>query len=135
MWLDRLKDLRKEAGNPPYKHIASKADMPERTVTRIFSGETENPTIDNLLKIVNVLGGTPDEIFADTMAVIGRVSFSEHQAELDRLNGELSLAHAENAVLEERAAALTKENEILRLKLEHKEEIIALHNYYINLKN
>ena len=38
-------------------------------------------------------------------------------------------------VLKNKIAALTAENDLLRLKLEHKEEIISLHNYYNKLKS
>ncbi len=131
MWLDNLIELRAEKGNPPYKHIAKEANMPERTVTRIFSRETENPSVENLYKIVNVLGGSLDDILAGTKAVIGRTNLAELEAEVERLTAELDLANAENVVLQKRAADLTTENDILRLKLEHKDELLALHNYYI----
>ena len=36
--------------------------------------------------------------------------------------------------MKDKVVALTAENDVLRLKLEHKEEIIALHNYYIKMK-
>jgi hypothetical protein len=98
--------------------------------------------VENLRKIVvDALGGSLDDVLADTKAVVGGLNLAEMQAELDRLNGEaerlngeLTLANAENAVLNSKIAALTAENDILRLKLEHKEELIALHNYYIKLK-
>ena len=41
-------------------------------------------------------------------------------------------AHFEH--LRRQAEALTAENDILRVKLEHKEELLALHNYYIKTK-
>jgi transcriptional regulator with XRE-family HTH domain len=131
MWLDNLIELRAANGNPPYKHIAQKVNMPERTVTRIFSGETENPSVENLYKIVNALGGSLDDILAGTKVVIGRTNLAELEAEVERLTNELDLANAENAVLQDKAANLTAENDILRLKLEHKDELLALHNYYI----
>ena len=90
--------------------------------------------MDYLIKIVNTLDGSLDDIFADTKAVVGRTNLAELQADIDRLTSELTLANAENAVLTDKAAALAAENDILRLKLEHKEEIIALHNYYIKMK-
>lgn len=149
MWLENLRDLRKEKGSPPYKQIADKAEVPERTVTRIFSGETESPNVETLRKIVvKALGGSLDDIFADTKVVVGRADVVILQTEVEklsgelavlradaeRLNGELALASAENAVLNSKITALTAENDILRLKLEHKEELIALHNYYIKMK-
>lgn len=133
MWLDNLKEL-KTAKGMSAKQIAERTNLPERTVTRIFSGETPNPYADTLRRIVTVLDGSLDGIFADTKVVVGGSNLADLQAEVERLNSELTLANAENAVLQDKAAALAAENDILRLKLEHKEELLALHNYYIKMK-
>lgn len=147
MWLEKLKEFR-TASKLTNKQIAEKEGMPERTVARIFSGETESPSVENLRKITRALGCSLDDIFEDTKVVVGRVDIVVLQAEverlssdlerlnsdLERLNGELALASAENAVLNSKITTLTAENDILRLKLEHKEELIALHNYYNKVK-
>lgn len=130
MWLDNLKELKKAKGMSA-KQIAEQTNLPERTVNRIFSGDTENPYVDTLHRIVTVLGGSLDGILADTKVVVGGTDLADLQTEVDRLTSELTLANAENAMLRDKVANLTAENDILRLKLEHKEEIIALHNYYI----
>lgn len=134
MWLDNLKDLKKEKGMS-VKQIAEATNLPERTVSRIFSGDTDNPYVDTLHRIVSVLGGSLDSILADTKMVVGDSNLITLQADVDRLNGELTIISAENAVLKDKVVNLTAENDILRLKLEHKEEIIALHNYYIKQKS
>jgi transcriptional regulator with XRE-family HTH domain len=134
MWLDNLKELKKEKGMSA-KQIAEATNLPERTVSRIFSGDTDNPYVDTLHRIVTVLGGSLDGILADTKVVVGGSDLITLQADVDRLNGELAIASAENAMLKDKVAVLTAENDILRLKLEHKEEIIALHNYYIKLRS
>lgn len=134
MWLDNLKELKKEKGMSS-KQIAEMTNLPERTVIRIFSGDTDNPYVDTLHRIVSVLGGTLDMIFADTKVVVGNTNLVSLQAEVERLSGEYVLLNAENSMLKDKVANLTAENEILRLKLEHKEEIIALHNYYIKLRS
>lgn len=135
MWLENLRELRKEKGSPPYKQIAEKSSVPERTVTRIFSGETENPGVEHLRDIVvKALGGSLDDIFADTRAVVGRMNLAELQAEVDRLNGEVDRLNGEVAVYAADVESLIAENGILRLKLEHKEELLAVHNHYIKMK-
>ena len=133
MWLDRLKELKKEK-NVTAKWIAEETNLPERTVSRIFSGDTPNPYADTLHRIVSVLGGSLDSILADTKMVVGDSNLAALQADVDRLNGELALLNAENAVLKGKVNSLTFENDLLRLKLEHKEEIISLHNYYNKMK-
>lgn len=132
MWLENLKELKKKTGMTS-KQIAEETKLPERTVVRIFSGDTDNPYVDTIHRIVSVLGGSLDSIFADTKTVVGNTSLATLQTELDKITAENGLLTAENNVLKEKVSVLTSENDLLRMKLEHKEEIIALHNYYIKL--
>lgn len=129
MWLDNLKELKKGKGMT-VKQIAEATNLPERTVTRIFSGDTDNPYVDTLHRIVSVLGGSLDSILADSKAVVGNTDLTTLQADFDRLNSEFALLSAENSVLKDKIVNLTAENDLLRMKLEHKEEIISIHNYY-----
>ena len=133
MWLDNLKQLKKEKGMTS-KQIADETNLPERTVNRIFSGDTDNPYVDTLHRIVSVLGGSLDSILADTKVVVGNANLITLQADIDKLNADLTMLSAENSMLKDKVTNLTAENEILRMKLEHKEEIISLHNYYNKLK-
>ena len=139
MWLDNLKELKKEKGMTN-KSIAEATNLPERTVTRIFSGDTDNPYVDTLNRIVAVLGGSLDDILADSKVVVGSKNLAVLQdevnklnVELERITAELGIANAEIAVLKDKNITLTAENDILRMKLEHKDEIISLHNYYMKL--
>ena len=141
MWLDIIKERRKELGYS-YKYIAEETKFPERTVARIFSGETKYPSVDRLYPIVVVLGLSLDDVLADSQSVLGGKNYialhEENEtliAEVERLNSELALVNAENAVLKDKVGVLNAENDMLKLKLEHKEEIISLHNYYIKLKS
>ena len=141
MWLDIIRERRKELGYT-IKYISQETLLPERTVSRIFSGETPSPYADTLKRITDILGLSLDETLADTKSVIGGKNYIALQEEnttltneVERLNGELALSYAENSVLKDKIGVLTSENDILRLKLEHKEEIISLHNYYIKLKS
>ena len=129
MWLENLKELKKTKGMTS-KQIADETNLPERTVKRIFSGETDNPYVDTLHRIVTVLGGSLDDILADTKVVIGHKTLVDLHENLEDVKTERELIVAENAALKASVAALTAENEILRLKLAHKEELLALHDYY-----
>ena len=42
-----------------------------------------------------------------------------------------TLLKAENAVMKDRIVSLSSENDLLRIKLELKEEIIAVHKFYM----
>ena len=133
MWLDRLIELKKKAGMSS-KQIAEGTLMPERTITRIFHGETDSPTITTLIPIINFLGGSFDEIFADTKAVVSDHSIVTLQENVDAIAAERDLVIAENAMLKEKVCVLTTENELLKREIMHKDEIIALHNYYNKIK-
>lgn len=129
MWLENLKELKKTKGLSS-KQIAEKTNIPEKTVSRIFSGDTPNPYVDTLHRIVTALGGSLDDILADTKVVVGDTKLADLNETVDVVTAELDLVTAENAVLKDKVAALSAELDLLRLKLEHKDEIIALHNYY-----
>lgn len=129
MWLDNIKELKKQTGMT-VKQIAEKTNLPERTVNRIFSGDTENPYVDTLHRIVTVLGGRLDDILADTKVVVGDKNLAILQESIDAITAERDLIVAENAILKDKVTTLTNENEMLKMQLMHKEEIIALHNYY-----
>ncbi len=133
MWLDNLKELKKKTGMST-KQIADKTNLPERTVVRIFSGDTDNPYVDTLHRIVTVLGGSLDDILADTKVVVATESLVEVKETANVIEAERDLITAENAILKDKVATLTAENELLKMEIKHKDEIIALHNYYNKLK-
>jgi transcriptional regulator with XRE-family HTH domain len=140
-WLDNLKELKKNA-NTKACAIAAGTGLPERTVVRIFNGETDNPSISTLIPIVNFLGGSLDELFADTKAVVGNKKMSELQENLDALIAENAtliaerdFAVAETALCKEEVKALNAKIDLLTMQLTHKDELLALHNYYNKLKH
>jgi transcriptional regulator with XRE-family HTH domain len=134
MWLDNLKELKKEKGMSA-KQIAEKTKLPERTVSRIFSGDTDNPYVDTLHRIVTVLGGSLDDILADTKMVVGEKNLVTLQADVEVITAERDLTIAENSILKDKVAALTAENDMLKKEIKHKDEIIAIHNYYNKLNS
>lgn len=133
MWLENLKELKRAKGMST-KQIAEVTKLPERTVIRIFSGDTDNPYVDTLHRIVSVLGGSLDDILADTKVVVATESYVEVKENADVMEAERDLITAENAILKDKLVTLTAELDMLRLQLKHKDEIIALHNYYNKLK-
>ena len=142
MWLENLKEL-KEKTRMSSKQIADMTSLPERTVSRIFSGDTDNPYVDTLHRIVTVLGGSLDDILADTKAVVATESLKEVKENANVVEAERDLATAENDALKEKIAELEKEKAILQDKVDAlrdkvdtlKDEIIATHNYYIKLRS
>jgi transcriptional regulator with XRE-family HTH domain len=133
MWLDNIKELKKAKGMSS-KQIAEATNLPERTVIRIFSGDTDNPYVDTLHRIVTVLGGSLDDILADTKVVVGEKNLATLQEDVDTVTAERDLIIAENTILKDKVATLTAENEMLKMQLMHKDELLALHNYYNKIK-
>ena len=141
MWLEILIEARDELGYSN-RYIAEQSNISEKTVTRLFSRATKAPPIDTVQRIASVLNVSLDELFAESRSVVGGKHYIELQEEneiltkeVERLNSEFALVNAENAVLKDKVVSLSAENDILRLKLEHKEELLSLHNYYIKLKS
>lgn len=129
MWLDNLKELKKKTGMSS-KQIADKTNLPERTVCRIFSGETDHPYADTLDIIVKALGYDLGDIFADTKVVVATDDLVEIKDSVGVVEAERDLILVENEMLKAKNAALTTENELLKKELQHKDELLALHNYY-----
>ena len=134
LWLINLREMKK-ASNLSTKQIIEKTNLPERTVTRIFSGETDHPRIDTIYIIVKALDGTLNDVFADTNIVVASENLVEIKENVDIVTAERDLIVAENAMLKDKVTALTTENELLKMQIMHKEELLALHNYYNKLKH
>ena len=117
MWLDNLKELKKRTGMTA-KAIALRANLPDKTVENILAGTVRNPRIDTIRQIVTALGGSLDEIFAESGAVIGDQKLAKLQEERDALVIDLAGARSE-------ITSLRTENQLLQLKLDHKDEIIS----------
>ena len=132
MWLDNLKELKKKTGMS-IKQIGDKAHLPEKTVNRILAGETDHPRIDTLVLIVEAMGGKMNEIFADTNVVVATESLIGIKETANVVEAENSVISAKNDMLETKVAALTMECELLKKELHHKEELLAVHNFYTKL--
>ena len=137
MWLDNLKELKKKTGMSS-KQIAEKTNMSERTISRIFSGDTDAPRMDTLRDIVYALGGSMDDLLAETDFRLPTPQIETLKKEIESLLSTIEEMSANEArlkaeitILKEKNAALVSENDVLRLKLEYEDRIIALHNYYI----
>lgn len=139
-WLINLVEL-KNRTDISLKQIAEKENLSEKSVSNVFFGKSKNPGVDLIRRIIHALGGTWNEIFGESGAVIGGQDLVALQTEVDRLTDEvalltssLNIANLDLAVQKEKVVALENENKLLCLKLEYEEKIIALHDYYNKLK-
>jgi transcriptional regulator with XRE-family HTH domain len=129
MWLENLQELKKRSGMT-VKQIAEKTGMSERTITRILSGETERPYVDTLDIIVKALGYDLGYIFAATKVIVATDDLVKIKEYADVVEAERNLAQVENDMLKAKMSALTTEIELLKNEIQHKDELLALHNYY-----
>lgn len=133
MWLDNLKELKKSTGMSA-KQIAEKTKLPERTVNRILSGDTDNPYVDTLHRIVSVLGGSLDDILADTKVIVTTETLAEVKENAEAMEAEKDLALAELEMLRAKVTAQELEITLLKERLQHKEELLAVYKYFTKTK-
>lgn len=131
MWLDNLKELKK-GSNMTLEQIAEKSKVPESTVKRVFSGKNES-SASTLFRIVDAMGGSLDDILSDTSAVIAPAELVEIKEVAEVVEAERDVALIQNEMLEPKIKALEMEIALLKKDLQHKDELLAVHNYYISL--
>ena len=129
MWLENLKELKKVKGMTT-KQIADATKIPEGTIKRIFSGDTEDPYVTTIHRIVTVLGGSLDHVLAETDAVLAPVSIVEVKETVVNAEAERDLIAIENERLKTDNARLNTEIELLKKEISHRDELLALHSYY-----
>lgn len=129
MWLENLKELKKKTGMSS-KQIAEKTRLPERTVNRIFAGESDHPYADTLDLIAKAMGYDLGDVFSETKVIVATEELVEIKEAVDIVEAERDLTIAENEMLKAKNAAQATEIELLKKELQHKEELLALHNYY-----
>ena len=129
MWLDNLKELKKKTGMST-RQIAEKTTIPERTINRILAGESDHPYADTLDLIVKAMGYDLGDIFSDTKVVVATDELVGIKEAVDVVEAERDLIVVENEMLKTKITALNTELELLKKELAHKEELLAVHNFY-----
>ena len=134
MWLDNLRQIKQDSGMKTAE-IAERAKLPERTVRRVLKGETDSPYLDTLHRIADALGTTLNDIFADTNAIVGGKEVAALHEELEAAKTVQQAMLAEIELLQKQIKDATSEIDFLRRELQHKEELLAVHNYYTKIKS
>lgn len=138
MWLDKLNEMKKTTGTRT-KFLAEQMHRSERTISRMLSGEA-SIDMNELQTMVSLMGGALEDIFdgsdfklpnSETNSL--RKEIEAMTKKIEELEAVIALLKAENDVLLAKNNALTAESDVLRLTLSHKDEIIALHNFYNKL--
>lgn len=139
MWLDKIIEEKRKK-NITTKMMAEKSRIPEQTITRILTKKTEFPRIDTVLDLGASVGLTARDLFDETTSVVGDKSITVLQEELDRVNAafaalqsDMTAISTDYAMLKSTNDDLRHENDILRIKLECKDELIRLYNRYTTI--
>ena len=137
MWHENLLDIINKSGLTK-QQIAERGNLPYETVKRVISGVTNNPYIETLDRFAIALDCTLSDILVGTKAVVGNEKMPQMQEEIDALTEENTTLTAEkevlvaqNTILEDKVKTLSAEIDLLKMQLTHKEELLAIHNYYI----
>ena len=130
MWRERIIEAKKALKISTETISKRTLHIPERTIIRLLNGETDNPRIDTVLEIGAAVGLSPQDLFCETNWVLGDKDLATLQAELEVVKTERDLLETQNSMLNDKVTTLNKEIEFLKMKIDHQDEIIKLHNHY-----
>ena len=101
----------------------SKLGLPEETVSRFLSSKAHDAHMSTFLDVCEAVELKPYEAFMDAITAAQFKLFLETRlSDIDNA--------AELEMLRAKAAAQEAEIALLKEKIQHKDEIIAIHNYY-----
>lgn len=134
MWLESINKKIAEKGLT-YKQIAAESYLTEKTVKRILTGTSKDPSLASIIAIVKVVGCSLDElfeIFVGTGAVVGSDSFIKLQQECDALKTENERLNQELFKSQSTINELNIEIKMLNKDIEHLNENIELFKFILN---
>lgn len=127
-WLINLIELKNRHPDISVAKISESEDLAEKSITNVFNGKSKRPSVDLIYKIIRALGGTLNEIFGESGAVIGGQDVIALQSEVDRLKVENTALIAERDELIADNAVLKNRVEEYRNKLDAlKDELLDLY--------
>lgn len=146
MWLNKLKDMKKQSGKTS-KQIAEETGIPKSTIDKLFSGQTKEPYISSTKLIVNCLGYTLDDLFNNSNTVnqfecnkheqtlvIAYRQHPEMQKAVDKLLDLINVVpnvittHSNNEMVAVPTAARSAENRPVEITYISKEKLEQLEN-------
>ena len=133
---ERLREIKKEKGISS-REIMARSKLSEHTVANVLAGK-DGVYLDSVVRVCDALEVQIEELFKESTATIGGANFSQLHQQIEILKAERDLLIAENRELKDKVSLLTpllSEIEILKIKLMHAEELIAVHNYYLKKGN
>ena len=133
MLSEKIREAKKEKGWG-LEELAQRANLSKRTVSNILAGH-DGIYLDSLVRVVDALELPIAELFMDCKATVGGKTFTELQKENEELAAANNVLKAENEILQKRVDTQAETINLLQMQLLHKEELLAVHNYYIAKSN
>ncbi len=136
MFRDRILEEKKRL-NISVKTMAdtSRLHLPEETISRFLSGKTANPGIETFVDMAETVGLKPYEAFMDATLAAEFRAFLELKSRSEETEAERIRIVAENENLKSTNTGLVDRIRVLEMELKHKDEIIAIHNFYNKFKS
>lgn len=131
MFRDRIIEEKKKLGiSVKSMSERSKLHIPEETMSRVLNAKTLDPGVSTVLDIGDTVGLLPYEIFMDSTLAAEFKAFLELKSKSEETEAERIRIMAENESLKTINNTLSQKIEKLEMQLEHKKELLELHNYY-----
>lgn len=105
-WRIALNDLR-VSKKMSYGQIGNALNIPENTISRLFTGEAKKPDFFFVAQVIRAMGGSVSEILGEGGAYIVSQDVVTLQTQYDELKANCEALQLENATLKEKNAELT----------------------------
>lgn len=105
-WRIALNDLR-VSKKMSYCQIGNALNIPENTISRLFTGEAKKPDFFFVAQVIRAMGGSVSEILGEGGAYIVSQDVVTLQTQYDELKATCEALQLENATLKEKNAELT----------------------------
>jgi transcriptional regulator with XRE-family HTH domain len=105
-WRIALNDLR-VSKKMSYGQIGNALNIPENTISRLFTGEAKKPDFFFVAQVIRAMGGSVSEILGEGGAYIVSQDVVTLQTQYDELKATCEALQLENATLKEKNAELT----------------------------
>lgn len=105
-WRIALNDLR-VSKKMSYGQIGNALNIPENTISRLFTGEAKKPDFFFVAQVIRAMGGSVSEILGEGGAYIVSQDVVTLQTQYDELKASHEALQTENATLKAKNAELT----------------------------
>jgi transcriptional regulator with XRE-family HTH domain len=120
-WRIALNDLR-ASKKMSYGQIGNALNLPENTISRLFTGEAKKPDFFFVAQVIRVMGGSVSEILGEGGAYIVSQDVVTLQTQYDELRAENTRLLEDNKLLQAKNTELT-------------DELLNVVNYFIKNTN